>query len=64
MVENAAMGTAMGTPRFAYVTPLLHKLHWLPGVCVFFQLQFKVLVIPFKALYNPEPDYVQVFLSP
>lgn len=35
--------------RFHHVTPLLRELHWLPDV---FQVQFKVLVITYKTLYN------------
>lgn len=52
VAQNAAAQTVFGAPRMAQVTLLLWRLHWLP-VC--FLVQFKVLVIMFKALYGTGP---------
>lgn len=53
----------MGAPKFAYIMPLLHEaLHMQCGTCercpVPFHVQFKVLVINFKALYGTGPGYM------
>lgn len=48
------------SPWIIHITPLLHKLYWLP---ISFQEQLKVLVNSFKALYSMRPGYLQVFLS-
>lgn len=45
----------------AYVTPLLHKLHWFP---VYFQVQFKVLVTAYKDLLGIRPFSLREHLSP
>ena len=37
----------------------LKKLHWLP---VELRIQFKILVLVFKALHNSSPDYVKSML--
>lgn len=42
--------------RFIHIMLLLHKLHWLP---ISFQMQFKMLIITFKALYETRPGYLQ-----
>lgn len=54
IVQNAAMQAVLGSSRVTYVTPLLHKLHWL---LVCFQVQLKILVMTFKALYGVGPSY-------
>lgn len=46
----------MYNPRTVHVIPLLHNLPWL---LVFFQVQFKVLVMTCKALRNMKPGYLR-----
>ena len=61
LVQNVAMRAILGAPRVAHVTPLLRELHWVP-VC--FWVQFKVLVITFKALHGMGPGYLSNHLFP
>ena len=61
LAQNAAARAVLGAPRRAHITPLLCELHWLP-VC--FWVQFKVLVITFKALHGMGPGYLKDRLVP
>lgn len=68
LVQNIVAHMVMGAPGFAYVTPLLHEaLHIQRGTyerCPApFQVQFKVLLITFKALYDTGPGYMWDCLS-
>lgn len=49
LVQNVAAHVINDVAYTADVTPLLHDLHWLP-VC--FWVQFKVLIVTFKALFG------------
>ena len=40
------------TPSIHHVTPVRQQLHWLP---VQFRIQFKVLLLTFKAIHNLDP---------
>lgn len=46
-IWNTAGWAVLGAPRMVHITLLFRKLQWLP-VC--FGVQFKVLIITFKAL--------------
>ena len=59
-VQNAAARLITGTGRFEHIRPILAHLHWLP---IRFWLQFKVLVMTFKALNSLGPRYVKERLS-
>ncbi|XP_058052944.1 uncharacterized protein LOC131205078 isoform X2 [Ahaetulla prasina] len=61
LVQNAAARGIEGASRSFHITPLLRKLHWLPVV---FCVQFKVLVITFKALHGIGPGYLRDRLLP
>ena len=39
----------------AHITPVLAALHWLP---VQYRIQFKILVITFRALHGQVPSYI------
>ena len=47
-------------PKFNQTTPFLIKLHWLP---VFFRIQFKILLLVFKALEGKAPVYIRDLLK-
>uniref|UniRef100_A0A8C6W155 deoxyribonuclease II n=1 Tax=Nothobranchius furzeri TaxID=105023 RepID=A0A8C6W155_NOTFU len=47
--------------RQAHITPVLQSLHWLP---VEYRIQFKVLVLTYRALNNQAPSYLSELLSP
>ena len=49
------------TKRFEHITPVLASLHWLP---IKFHIDFKVLLITFKALNGLAPPYLKDLLHP
>ena len=56
-VQNVAARILTGTPRHAHITPVLESLHWLP---VHRRVEFKVLLLIYKALKNPAaPVYLK-----
>ena len=56
-VQNAAARLICSIPRFSHVTPVLYSLHWLP---VQFRIDFKILIITFKAIHGHAPEYIHV----
>ena len=59
-VQNAAARLICHIPRFEHITPILHHLHWLP---VKYRINFKVLLIVFKALHDLATDYIIELIS-
>ena len=59
-VQNAAARLVTSTPRYCHITPILYELHWLP---VKFRINFKLLLIIFKALYGMAPNYIADLLN-
>ena len=59
-VQNAAARLVTSTPRYCHITPILYELHWLP---VKFRINFKLLLITFKALYGMAPNYISDLLN-
>uniref|UniRef100_A0A8C6NUT7 HECT-type E3 ubiquitin transferase n=1 Tax=Nothobranchius furzeri TaxID=105023 RepID=A0A8C6NUT7_NOTFU len=51
----------LGSSRRAHITPVLQSLRWLP---VEYRIQFKVLVLTYRALNNQAPSYLSELLSP
>ena len=43
------------TMKFDHINPVLYNLHWLP---VNFRIQFKILMITFKAIHGMAPSYL------
>ncbi len=60
-VQNAATKLITRSCKFNHVTPVLHKLHWLP-VCQC--ILFKVLVLVYKTLHGLSPDYISALFVP
>ena len=54
-IQNSAVRLVCSTPRFNHVTPVLFSLHWLP---VAYRIEFKILVLTFKAIYQLAPSYI------
>ena len=46
--------------RFCHITPLLFDLHWLP---VKFRIEFKILLITFKALKGLARTYIDSLIG-
>ena len=59
-VQNAAARFLMGTLKYEHNTPVLQSLHWLP---VPYRIEYKILLITFKALNGMAPNYLQELLT-
>lgn len=59
-VQSVAMWKFWGPPRLNPIELLLRELHWL-SIC--FRVQFKGLVITFKALQDLGPSYLSDHLT-
>ncbi|XP_071398588.1 deoxynucleoside triphosphate triphosphohydrolase SAMHD1-like isoform X2 [Centroberyx affinis] len=60
LVQNAAARVLTKTKKMDHITPLLKTLHWLP---VSFRIDFKVLLLVYKALNDLAPPYIRDVLS-
>ena len=45
----------MSCKKYDHTTPILINLHWLP---VRYRINFKILLLTFKALYGMAPSYI------
>lgn len=61
IVQNSAARLLTGAARTAHITPVLSDLHWLP---VKFRIDFKILVLTFRALHGQAPQYITDLLCP
>ena len=59
-VQNAAARLIFQESKFSHATPRLRSLHWLP---VTQRIQFKLLLIIFKAIHGPAPSYISDLIS-
>ena len=59
-VQNTCARLICNLPKFAHVTPLLRELHWLP---IRQRIEFKMLMIVYKALNGQAPSYIIELLS-
>ncbi len=61
LVQNSAARILTRTSAREHITPVLEKLHWLP---VSFRIDFKILMLTYKALNNLAPQYLSELLTP
>ena len=54
-IQNSAARLVYSTPRFNHISPVLLSLHWIP---VAYRIEFKILVLTFKARYQLAPSYI------
>ena len=59
-VHNTAARLICNISRFDHITPTLHKLQWLP---VKFRIDFKVVLITYKALRGLVPEYITEIIT-
>ena len=59
-VQNAAARLLTGTGKYDHITPVLQELHWLPVV---YRVQYKIILLTYKALQGLAPLYLQELLS-
>ena len=55
-VQNAAARVVTLSSKFDHVTPILYELHWLP---IAERIEYKILLLTFKALHNMAPQYIR-----
>ena len=55
LVQNSAARLITHTKKHDHITPVLKKLHWLP---VSFRIEYKILLLCFKALHSMAPQYL------
>uniref|UniRef100_A0A3B3RKC8 Reverse transcriptase domain-containing protein n=1 Tax=Paramormyrops kingsleyae TaxID=1676925 RepID=A0A3B3RKC8_9TELE len=55
LVQNSAARIITRTPSTAHITPVLQELHWLP---ITYRIQFKILLLTFKAIHDLAPSYL------
>ena len=59
-IQNAATRIALDLSKFCHITSALWQLHWLP---VIKRIQFKILLLTFKAIYSLSPPYISELIS-
>ena len=59
-VQNAAARIIFKESKYCHITPLLRTLHWLPVV---YRIQFKILLLTFKAIHGNAPCYISDLIS-
>uniref|UniRef100_A0A8C6S4U4 Reverse transcriptase domain-containing protein n=1 Tax=Neogobius melanostomus TaxID=47308 RepID=A0A8C6S4U4_9GOBI len=55
LVQNAAARIITHTPSINHITPVLQQLHWLP---ITHRIQYKILLLTFKAIHRLAPPYL------
>ncbi|XP_051789181.1 uncharacterized protein LOC127529479, partial [Erpetoichthys calabaricus] len=61
LVQNAAARILTRKRKSEHISPVLMSLHWLP---VSFRIDFKILLMVYKALNNLAPSYISECLTP
>ena len=59
-VQNAAARLLTGLRKHDHISPVLGELHWLP---VKSRIEFKVLLLTFKAIHGQTPGYVSSLIE-
>ncbi len=59
-IQNSAARLLTSTKKSAHITPILFNLHWLP---VSIRVQYKIILLTFKALKGLAPSYLSELLS-
>ena len=59
-VQNSAARLLTGTKKYEHISPILAKLHWLP---VRSRIEYKILLLTFRALNNIGPQYIRDLLN-
>ena len=60
-IQNAAARVLTGTRKRDHITPVLASLHWLHPQ---FRIQFKILLLTYKALNGQAPSYLKDLVLP
>ncbi len=60
IVQNAAARVLTRPRKYDHITPILQSLHWLP---IKFRINYKILLLTYKALNGLAPAYLTSLLS-
>ncbi|XP_030196856.1 uncharacterized protein LOC115531637, partial [Gadus morhua] len=60
IIQNSAARIITRTKSSDHITPVLIQLHWLP---VHYRIQYKTLLLTYKALHNLAPSYLRDLLQ-
>ncbi len=60
MLQNAAARVLTRTRKYDHISPVMSTLHWLP---IKHRIDFKILLITYKALNGLAPQYLSELLS-
>ena len=60
LVQNAAARVLTRTRKYDHISPVLSTLHWLP---IKHRINFKILLITYKALNGLAPQYLSELLT-
>ncbi len=60
IVQNAAARVLTRSRKYDHITPILQSLHWLP---IKFRINYKILLLAYKALNDLGPAYLTNLLS-
>jgi hypothetical protein len=58
--QNSAARIICKTSRFDHITPVLYTLHWLP---IRYRVNYKILILTFKAIHGLAPEYICSLIS-
>ncbi|XP_028454539.1 uncharacterized protein LOC114568999, partial [Perca flavescens] len=61
LIQNAAARVLTRTKRRDHISPVLASLHWLP---VKYRIEFKILLLTYKALNGQAPSYLEELIVP
>ena len=59
-VQNAAARLICNISCFDHISPILFELHWLP---IKYRINFKILLITYKALHGLAPNYITELIT-
>ena len=60
-VQNAAARVVTRTRKYDHIKPVLKQLHWLP---ISQRINYKILLLTYKALNGQAPSYITELLEP
>ncbi|XP_046570129.1 uncharacterized protein LOC124278467 [Haliotis rubra] len=60
-IQNTAARSLTKTPKFASITPVLKRLHWLP---IRGRVDFKILTLTYQCVHRTAPGYLQELFRP
>ena len=59
-LKTQLQGFFLKQPKFCHITPVLSQLHWLS---IKYRMEFKSLLMTFKAIHGMAPDYICKLIS-